>query len=186
MDIGGGSVEFILCNDTKVFWAKSFEIGVKRMLNQFTDNAYLHPSKLISMEAYLTQCLKPLLEQVSIYMPICLIGSSGAFRTLGTILQTQGKIFIPQKTLCYQIPVEEFVVLYQTIRFTTREERLQIQGNGLDNVSKDMLAVNLALIYFVLQKMHLHKIIASSYALKEGLFFAALDKIQANIAVNGE
>ncbi len=181
MDIGGGSVEFILCNDTRVFWAKSFEIGVKRMLDQFTDNTCLQPAQLASMEAYLTQCLQPLLEQLNIYLPACLIGSSGAFRTLGAVLQAQGKIFIPPKALCYHIPLEAFVALYQAIRFTKREERFQIQGNGVDDVSRDMITLNLALIYFVVQKMNLKHIIASTYALKEGLFFAALDKINDTI-----
>ena len=35
MDIGGGSVEFIIANKTKNLWAKSFEIGGQRLLEKF-------------------------------------------------------------------------------------------------------------------------------------------------------
>jgi exopolyphosphatase/guanosine-5'-triphosphate,3'-diphosphate pyrophosphatase len=184
MDIGGGSVEFIICNQTQVFWTQSFEVGVQRILDRFTDNVYLAPAKLVAMEVYLTQYLQPLFEQVNIYRPTRLIGSAGAFRTLGAVLQEQKKIFIPAQALCYDIPFDSMVELYKTIRYTTREERLQIQGKGLDNLSRDMIAVNLSLIHFVLQKADLYRITASAYALKEGLFFCALDKVQGMIENN--
>src|SRR5690606_40927413 len=35
MDIGGGSVEFILCNHNDIFWKGSFEIGAQRLVDQF-------------------------------------------------------------------------------------------------------------------------------------------------------
>ena len=33
MDIGGGSVEFILCNAEKVFWKKSYPMGAAKMMD---------------------------------------------------------------------------------------------------------------------------------------------------------
>ena len=36
MDIGGGSVEFILCNENHIFWKKSYEIGAQRLLDLFS------------------------------------------------------------------------------------------------------------------------------------------------------
>ena len=35
MDIGGGSVEFIICDNEKIYWAQSFKIGVAVLFNQF-------------------------------------------------------------------------------------------------------------------------------------------------------
>jgi exopolyphosphatase/guanosine-5'-triphosphate,3'-diphosphate pyrophosphatase len=35
MDIGGGSVEFIICNEEKMLWAQSFEIGGQRLMDKF-------------------------------------------------------------------------------------------------------------------------------------------------------
>ena len=34
MDIGGGSVEFIIGNDQEIFWKQSFEIGAQRLIGQ--------------------------------------------------------------------------------------------------------------------------------------------------------
>ncbi|MFA6945692.1 MAG: exopolyphosphatase, partial [Pedobacter sp.] len=35
MDIGGGSVEFIICNKEKIFWKMSYDIGVARLIEHF-------------------------------------------------------------------------------------------------------------------------------------------------------
>ena len=35
MDIGGGSVEFIIADEATIFWKQSFEIGAQRLLDQF-------------------------------------------------------------------------------------------------------------------------------------------------------
>ena len=35
MDIGGGSVEFIIGNEKEIFWSHSFEIGGQRLLEKF-------------------------------------------------------------------------------------------------------------------------------------------------------
>ncbi|RZK28580.1 MAG: phosphatase, partial [Hymenobacter sp.] len=35
MDIGGGSVEFIIANEATIFWKQSFEIGAQRLLDKF-------------------------------------------------------------------------------------------------------------------------------------------------------
>ena len=38
MDIGGGSIEFIITKGTQPLWMKSFEIGGQRMMEKFTGN----------------------------------------------------------------------------------------------------------------------------------------------------
>ncbi len=35
LDIGGGSVEFILCDEQEIFWKHSFEIGAQRLQRLF-------------------------------------------------------------------------------------------------------------------------------------------------------
>ena len=181
MDIGGGSTEFIIGDQHQALWAKSFDVGMQYLLDHFTENACLHPPQLESMVAYFTEQLAPLLAAVKLHNPIRLVGSSGAFRTVGAMLQAQQKISVPTKTLCYDIPVDLFESLYKTIRYTTREERLQMKG--LENQPIDMIALSTSLIYFVLQKTGLHTITASAYGLKEGLFFTALGRCCANIII---
>ncbi|MDQ4140147.1 MAG: phosphatase, partial [Bacteroidota bacterium] len=38
IDIGGGSVEFIICDGDTIFWKQSFEIGAQRLMDKFFIN----------------------------------------------------------------------------------------------------------------------------------------------------
>src|SRR5690606_33294997 len=149
-------------------WEQSFEIGVQRLADNFNQHSRILPEELANMEQYLTENLQPLFQAVNTYCPTRLIGSSGAFTTIGTILDAKQEIIIDQEAISYDIPFDKFVQLYKDIRYTTHEERLQIPG--LSDQRVDMIAVSAALVYFVLKKTNLQRITASKYSLKVGLF----------------
>lgn len=179
MDIGGGSVEFIICNSSQSLWEQSFEIGAQRLVDNFNQHSYILPEELTNMEEYLATHLQPLFEAVDTYRPTRLIGSSGAFSTIGSILSAKQEINIGKEATAYDIPFDKFVQLYKDIRYTTNEDRLQIPG--LSDQRVDMIVVSMALIYFVLNRTNLQRITASRYSLKVGLFFDALGKIQSRM-----
>ncbi len=176
MDIGGGSVEFVICDSNQSLWEQSFEIGAQRLVDNFNQHSSILPEELTNMEQYLSKHLQPLFQAVDTYRPTRLIGSSGAFTTIGAILSAKHEINIGKEVTSYDIPFDRFVQLYKDIRYTTHEDRLQIPG--LSDQRVDMIVVSMALIYFVLNKTNLHHITASRYSLKVGLFFHALDRIK--------
>jgi exopolyphosphatase / guanosine-5'-triphosphate,3'-diphosphate pyrophosphatase len=70
MDIGGGSVEFIVCNNQKSLWEQSFEIGAQRLLDRFHRHDPILPEELIQLEKYLEETLSPLLQAIETYNPL--------------------------------------------------------------------------------------------------------------------
>jgi exopolyphosphatase/guanosine-5'-triphosphate,3'-diphosphate pyrophosphatase len=73
IDIGGGSVEFIICDNDTIFWKQSYEIGAQRLLDKFyiTD-----PITEISVEAekkYLEEQLVSLTQAVQQFQPTVLM-----------------------------------------------------------------------------------------------------------------
>lgn len=176
MDIGGGSVEFIICSSNQSLWEQSFEIGAQRLVDNFNQHNYILPEELTNMEAYLAKHLGPLFQAADTYRPTRLIGSSGAFTTIGAILGAKQEIVVGKEVTSYDIPFAKFVKLYKDIRYTTHEDRLQIPG--LSDQRVDMIVVSMALIYFVLNKNNLQHITASKYSLKVGLLLHALDQIK--------
>jgi exopolyphosphatase/guanosine-5'-triphosphate,3'-diphosphate pyrophosphatase len=85
MDIGGGSVEFIIGNETKNFWSHSFEIGGQRLLERFQRHDPITSQEVEELFVYFKQELQPLLDELKIHQPKTLIGSSGTFDTLSDI-----------------------------------------------------------------------------------------------------
>lgn len=82
MDIGGGSVEFIICNDYEILWKKSFEIGAQRLLDKFHAQDPMPSSSRKKLYEYLEQNLKPLSKAIKEFQPKILVGCSGTFDTL--------------------------------------------------------------------------------------------------------
>jgi exopolyphosphatase/guanosine-5'-triphosphate,3'-diphosphate pyrophosphatase len=149
------------------------------LVDNFNQHSYILPEELTNMEKYLAKHLQPLFQAVDMHRPTRLIGSSGAFTTIGAILSAKQEITVAKEDTSYDIPFDSFVQLYKEIRYTTHEDRLKIPG--LSDQRVDMIVVSMALIYFVINKTNLHYITASRYSLKVGLFFEILDKIQGRM-----
>ncbi len=176
MDIGGGSVEFILCNDQQALWQQSFEIGAQRLLDKFHHHDPILPDELEQLEAYLEATLHPLFQAIKIYKPTKLIGTSGAFNTLVSMHQAATTTQQDSKEVVYELPLAYFKQSYQDLCYTTIAERLKIPG--LANEKADMLVVSLALIHFILQKSPISKLLVSNYSLKVGVFLQAIEDMK--------
>jgi exopolyphosphatase/guanosine-5'-triphosphate,3'-diphosphate pyrophosphatase len=167
VDIGGGSVEFIICNPEKVLWMRSFEIGGQRMLEKFMKKDPMPQSEIGKMEHYLREVLLPLTNAVHQYQPTVMVGSSGSFDTLNDMFycRTTGD-FPPENVAGFDYAIEEFGRAYEQLVFSVREERMKIAG--MKELRVDMIVVAMVLIKFLLQTYSINKIKISNYALKEG------------------
>jgi exopolyphosphatase/guanosine-5'-triphosphate,3'-diphosphate pyrophosphatase len=166
VDIGGGSVEFIIGNDQKILWKKSFEIGGQRLLERFHRHDPILPDDVIRLDAYLSDVLVPLLEQMKIFRPSVLVGSSGTFDTLSDIYCI-GKGLPLQPDAETPLTFESFYETFELLLVKDREERLRIPG--MIEMRVDMIVVACCLIRFLLEHHSFSAIRVSSYSLKEGV-----------------
>src|SRR5690606_37156944 len=85
MDIGGGSVEFIIADHEKIFWKRSFETGGQRLLDRFVKTDPISPTAIRQINNFPSQELIPLSNAIHQYAPQTLAGSAGTFETLAEI-----------------------------------------------------------------------------------------------------
>ena len=69
MDIGGGSVEFILGNNDKVLWKQSIEIGAQRLLEEFQKNDPITLEEMQALDRHLDKTLLPLMVVLQQHKP---------------------------------------------------------------------------------------------------------------------
>jgi exopolyphosphatase/guanosine-5'-triphosphate,3'-diphosphate pyrophosphatase len=168
MDIGGGSVEFIIGNETQIFWKQSFEIGGQRLMEKFMRNDPMSQSDKKNLYNYFEESLIPLANAVHQYAPVKLVGSSGTFDTLIDIdYQFRTNSSPPKNQTDFPLPKAEFYRIYTTILSGNHEERMQIPG--MIELRADMIVVAVCLIDYILKSYGIDKIQVSSYALKEGV-----------------
>jgi exopolyphosphatase/guanosine-5'-triphosphate,3'-diphosphate pyrophosphatase len=175
MDIGGGSVEFIIADEASIFWKQSFEIGAQRLLDLFFQHDPLTADDVRAEQAYLATQLAPLTAAVQQFQPVGLVGASGTFDTLGDLQAAQrGEIrpdTIPPVT---EIAPQSFYQSYEQLLASTHAQRLAMPG--MTPLRADMIVVACVLIDFVLKTYGFTSIRASAYALKEGLLAEILNQ----------
>ena len=168
MDIGGGSVEFIIGNDSQIFWKQSFEIGGQRLMEKFMRNDPLTEGDKKKLYNHFEENLIPLVNAVHQYAPEKLVGSSGTFDTLVDIdFQHRTGNWAPKNQTDFTLPIEEFYRIYALIISGNHEQRMAIPG--MIALRVDMIVVAVCLIDYILKSYEIRQMQISSFALKEGV-----------------
>lgn len=169
MDIGGGSVEFIIANEHTIFWKQSFEIGAQRLLDKFfTEPSGVFPREQLAAELeYLADKLAPLTAAVAAHAPLAgLVGSSGSFDTLAdlSVGQVRRETDLPP---CTALALADFEQHFAQLLTLDHAGRVALPG--MFPMRADMLVVASIIIKYVLTTYQLTQITTSAFALKEGL-----------------
>ncbi|RAU83840.1 Ppx/GppA phosphatase family protein [Pontibacter arcticus] len=177
MDIGGGSVEFILANNQEIYWKQSFEIGAQRLMDQFFTQDPIPAESIAAEKAYLAERLQPLTEAIAKYKPTVLVGSSGTFDTLCDIEalrkgDTSRQQHIPAAS---ELSLEAYYAIHEELLRKNHDERLAIPG--MLEMRVDMIVLASILVDFILQTYNLDQIRVSAYALKEGVLQTVLHEV---------
>ncbi len=167
MDIGGGSVEFIIADQKKIYWKLSLDIGAQRLLEKFNTHDPLLQSEIKELDLYFDDILKPVFKELQKHNPQTLVGSSGTFDTLSDIYcldQNISKQFTDPEI---PLTLPAFYKIYQQLIISNRAERMQIPG--LIEMRVDMIVVACCLIRFIIERHAFNHVRVSTYALKEGV-----------------
>lgn len=162
MDIGGGSVEFIIVHNQKAVWAKSFEIGVAILYHLFNQEDPIPESSKLALDKFLEDQLQPLLNTLRNYTISGLLGASGSFEVLEGMVEDK-EIFSTYSLL----EVSHFNKLCELIIQLSYEERLAL--DKLPANRANLVVSAFLLMRFVLDKSKAPFIYVSKYALKEGM-----------------
>lgn len=177
IDIGGGSVEFIVADRDQVFWKQSFEIGAQRLLEMFQKHDPIHAAEVLELETYFRKSLEPLFQALQKFNPSILVGSSGTFDTLSDIFCITHHIEKLPEEVETPLSIEGFYEIYKDLLLKNREQRMQIPG--MIEMRVDMIVVACCLVKFLLESHHFERIRVSTYSLKEGVLAYLTDQLKA-------
>ncbi|TNE80952.1 MAG: phosphatase [Bacteroidetes bacterium] len=171
MDIGGGSVEFIIVDAGEILWKQSFDVGCARLLEKFHQHDPITDAEVNSLFDYLDDQLKPLHEAMQLHQVTCLVGSAGSFESLLELMDDQLDIRIPESHPgLYELDPDDFFELSDILTASTLEERLAMKG--LADYRVEMMVVASLLIDYVMETFLLESIFCSMNSLKEGVLLS--------------
>ncbi len=168
MDIGGGSVEFIIADQNKMHYAQSFKIGVTLLKNQFHTNEPISLIQINELKLHLQKSLQVLINKLIEFKPKNLIGASGTFDVLENLL--------PKEKLSDSaniIKTENLKSLIDNIVTKTLAERKQMKDIPLSRV--DLIVVAFLLIEFIWGLQDFKHMVVTKYSMKEGMIQEAIE-----------
>ncbi len=173
VDIGGGSVEFIIGHRDGILWKRSFEIGGQRLLEQFQKNDPITPAEVESLETFLDLQLEPLKDPLRTYNPVTLVGVSGTFDTLSEMFCLRNNLPYYAEDSETPFDIGAFPELYHDILRHDRAGRMSLPG--MIEMRVDMIVVACVLANFILRLHPFKGLKVSTYSLKEGVLRELLD-----------
>ena len=172
VDIGGGSIEFILSNDNDILWRKSFNIGIARALETILLSDPITPAEILAYENWFDEHLQDLWIACEQYQPQTLVGCSGAFDTLMDIYEkAEPDLKIRGVS---DFPMENFLMIHKQLILSDHETRSKM--DGMDKMRVEMIVIASVFTNFILQRLKIKRLLHTHNALKEGV----MDRLISN------
>lgn len=164
MDIGGGSTEFIFCDEQGFHWKKSFDIGAARLMQKFFKSDPISITDQQQIQNHLQETLTELIAFGKHFGAETLIGSAGAFETYSAMLNPTLNI---QQLSKAAIDIKAYHQLSHKLIASTHQERSQMPN--LIPLRVDMIVMAAIITNYVLTELNLNQITLSTYDLKMGV-----------------
>jgi exopolyphosphatase/guanosine-5'-triphosphate,3'-diphosphate pyrophosphatase len=175
MDIGGGSTEFILCDDKRTLFIDSYKLGGSRTFAAFVQSDPLSKEdKARIKEHYRTQLLR-LDAALEANRPAQLIVSSGTMETAATIILNRRGTNLTTVGNGFIFTLDELNALYRDVTEMPREQRLRLPG--MDEKRVDAIVPGLILTQYIAKKHGIQQLVFSSYALREGMVLEHINRL---------
>ncbi|MES2382204.1 MAG: exopolyphosphatase [Bacteroidota bacterium] len=171
MDIGGGSVEFIIGRHQSVHWQQSFDLGAVRLIEKFCPQNPPTTAEIQNIKEYILNELEPLKKAIKYYPLKVLIGTAGSFETLvDVVINDLHVIPISLTKNAFEIHIKEFEMFNELILTSTIEQRLKLKG--MVDFRAEYISIATILIETIIEIADIKKLICSNYAMKEGAIYS--------------
>jgi exopolyphosphatase/guanosine-5'-triphosphate,3'-diphosphate pyrophosphatase len=175
IDIGGGSIEFVICDNKGIIWKASYNIGVARLISKYSYSDPLLLEDVDSICSLLNAELMDLLMKCNEYNVKTLIGSSGSFETFANLVKYEcPTCCIGETNPANTIDICRFMQIYN--KLTTYNEAQRTDMPGMDLIRVKMIPIASVIAKFLLEKLNADCFIQSNYSIKEGTLFDFIEE----------
>lgn len=172
LDIGGGSIEFILADNNNIIWKRSFNIGIARALEMLQLSDPPTSSEILEFEQWFDEHLQELWRICEQYQPQTLVGCSGAFDTFMDIHEKA----IPDLKIrgVSEFSLEDYRVIHNRLVLSDQETRSKMIG--MDKMRVEMIVIASVFTNFILKRLQVKKLLHTHSSLKEGVMERLISK----------
>lgn len=183
MDIGGGSVEFIVGDERRAVVLESRKLGASRMTAEFVKSDPISETDHQKLLKHYADQLDPLCKQILEQKPIKAIGTSGTLESIATICGSEAEANGNGHgaTVIERVDFERFLE-----KLLTSDSKKRASIRGLDDQRRDQILAGALLVNEVFQRLHLRRIQICSSALREGILLDYLSRHVPEMTIRRE
>lgn len=177
IDVGGGSVEFII-GDQAIHFIASVKLGGLRLLNRFPMSDPIKPRQIEAVREYIAATLEPVLSRIRSVGFDSVIGTSGTSLTLTSlVLERERHNGAEPPSLNRQtVSAAELLSVCKWLIQSTAAERRQI--NRIQPGRLNSIVMGAILWQCMVEQLGIRSVTACDYALREGVL---IDYIESHL-----
>jgi exopolyphosphatase/guanosine-5'-triphosphate,3'-diphosphate pyrophosphatase len=179
LDVGGGSVEFIVADGTRPLLLESRKLGAARMTARYVSTDPISPAELKSLLAHYERELTPVCESILALHPVAAIGTSGTMENLAAMCAA-----VEKNDNAETIEREALSRLLAKLIESRAKDRATMAG--LDDQRKDQILAGALLVSELLRRLNLNEIRLCKSALREGILLDYLSRHLPDLSIRRE
>jgi exopolyphosphatase/guanosine-5'-triphosphate,3'-diphosphate pyrophosphatase len=180
VDIGGGSVEFIVGDERQAALLESRKLGAARMTATFVHSDPISPIDRAALLKHYDQEITPLCEIISRLAPVQALGTSGTLENIAAMCQPEARDGEAASV------IERGKLEDLTARLVESRSKDRARMRGLDNQRKDQIVAGALLVSELFRRLHLKKMTICPMALREGILLDYLARHIPDMAIRRE
>jgi exopolyphosphatase / guanosine-5'-triphosphate,3'-diphosphate pyrophosphatase len=182
VDIGGGSVEFIVGDERKAAMLESRKLGAARMSAKYVHSDPISDDDKKALLRHYEKELAPLVATIENHKPVKVIGTSGTLENIaamcGTPHESNGDA---PGGLIERGPLEKLVD--ELLKSRTKD---RAKMRGLDDQRKDQIVAGALLVRELFDRLKLKRLHLCGSALREGILLDYLARHTPDLAIRSE
>lgn len=174
VDIGGGSVEFILGNKEQIFYSSSKKIGAARMAAAFVDHDPITEDEIAQLRDHFADELEGLFEAMDGHNVRTIVGSSGTMENIADMIADRQSITASVTLNELTYTTKSFKKFQKEFLKMDRQKRLD--QSGLEEKRVDIISPGVVLLDFLIDQCSIEQVKISESALREGMILDYIKK----------
>jgi exopolyphosphatase / guanosine-5'-triphosphate,3'-diphosphate pyrophosphatase len=172
LDLGGGSLELMVGDQSGLAWSTSVKLGVARLTAELVRGDPPTAGDERRLARRLTSVLAPIADEIDTLGPRQLIGSSGTLLALVRMAAARRTESVPESVNQLRVRRKDLLAVQEQIFGLTAAERQRLPG--VDARRADLLPAGSMLLATVMELSGLEELIGCEWALREGIVLDAI------------
>jgi exopolyphosphatase/guanosine-5'-triphosphate,3'-diphosphate pyrophosphatase len=170
LDIGGGSVEYLIGTKGEALYANSLKIGCIRLTERFFSKPVVKDKDIKACREHIIGFLSPVVREIKKYKYEFAIGSSGTIQNVANMIRAMRGEIVSMQVNNFSFTGDELDKVVKTI-LKAKSEKQRLQIPGLDPKRVDIIAAGALVLQESFKMLKIKRLTISEFALREGIIY---------------